>query len=76
MTLPQIYTLHEAAERLRMKPNALGRLARRKGLCAINGRDLFFSDRDLIDIAKIMRVAARDGIRPAHVRLFMQRMMR
>jgi hypothetical protein len=67
MTLPQIYTLHEAAEKLRMKPNALGRLARRQGLCSAHGRELFFSEQDLTDIWEVMRVAARDNIRPAHV---------
>ncbi len=75
MTLPTIYTLHEAAEKLRIKPNALGRLARRQGLCAAHSRDLLFSGQDLNDIAEIMRVAARDNIRPAHVSLFVERTM-
>jgi hypothetical protein len=49
-----------------MKPNALGRLARRKGLCSAHGRYLLFSEQDLADIWEVMRVASRDGIRPAH----------
>ncbi|SDP47151.1 hypothetical protein SAMN05428967_2268 [Phyllobacterium sp. YR620] len=77
MTAPlsQIYTLAEAEEKLRMKPNALGRLARRHGLCSANGRNLLFSEQDLVDLWEIMRVAAKESIRPAHVSLSEIRMM-
>lgn len=57
MTLPPIYTLAEAAERLRMSKNALARIARRTGHCAETGRNLLFSETDLDAIWEAIRVA-------------------
>lgn len=57
-TLPTIYTLAEAAERLRMNKNALSRLARRTGHCSQAGRNLLFSEEDLLALWEEMRVPA------------------
>src|SRR5690606_11479829 len=46
--LGRIYTLGEAADYLRMTKNALARVARRSGHCSIAGRDLLFSESDLL----------------------------
>lgn len=54
--LEKIYTLEEAAERLRLNKNALARIARRTGNCSIFGRSVLFSDSDLLAIWQGMRV--------------------
>lgn len=46
--LGRIYTLEEAADYLRMTKNALARLARRSGNCSLAGRNLLFSESDLM----------------------------
>lgn len=57
MTLPPtIYTLGEAAERLRMSRHALAKVARRTGHCSQAGRALLFSEADLAAIWLAMRV--------------------
>ncbi|ODT69046.1 MAG: hypothetical protein ABS75_18520 [Pelagibacterium sp. SCN 63-23] len=60
-TLPKIYTLGEAAERLRLNKNALARLARRTGHCAEAGRNLLFSEADLLALWDEMRVEPKAG---------------
>jgi len=57
--LDKIFTLAEAAERLRLNRNALARLARRTGHCAQAGRTLLFSESDLVAIWEEMRVPAK-----------------
>ena len=59
MNLPTIYTLHEAAERMRLTPNALARLSRRTGHCSAVGRTLLFSEADLVALWESMRVVAK-----------------
>jgi hypothetical protein len=61
MTLGQIYTLAEAAERLRTTGNALARLARRTGHCSQIGRDLRFSEADMEALWQELRVPAKAG---------------
>jgi hypothetical protein len=58
MTLPVIYTLTEAAQRMRTNKNALARLARRNGHCSTIGRALLFSEADLAALWEAMRVPA------------------
>jgi hypothetical protein len=53
---PTIYTLAEAAERLRMSRHGLAKVARRTGRCSQAGRALLFSEDDLAAIWQAMRV--------------------
>lgn len=59
LMLPAIYTLAEAAERMRTSRNAVARLARRTGHCAAVGRALLFSEDDLAALWEAMRVPTR-----------------
>lgn len=56
MTLGAVYTLAEAAERLRMNRHGLAKVARRIGACAQLGRQLLFTDADLEAIWADLRV--------------------
>ena len=56
--LGRVYTLQEAAEYLRMKPRSVAKVAKRHGLCTINGRDLLFSDSDVLQVWDAMRCKA------------------
>ncbi|MDF2621312.1 MAG: hypothetical protein K0S00_3971 [Xanthobacteraceae bacterium] len=59
--LPEtIYTLHEAAERLRTTPRVLARIARRYGRCAEIGRSLRFSEADIAALWQAIRVTAKE----------------
>ncbi|MDF2810525.1 MAG: hypothetical protein K0S56_1556 [Microvirga sp.] len=59
--LPEtIYTLHEAAERLRTTPRMLARIARRYGRCAEIGRSLRFSEADIAALWQAIRVTAKE----------------
>lgn len=53
--LGRVYTLNEAAEYLRMNSRSVAKVARKSGLCSVNGRDLLFSDSDLLAIWDSMR---------------------
>jgi hypothetical protein len=53
--LGHIYSLEEAAAYLRTTKQAVARTARRFGLCSIFGRDLRFSDSDVLAIWDAMR---------------------
>ncbi|SDH07787.1 hypothetical protein [Pelagibacterium luteolum] len=53
--LDKIYSLAEAAERLRLNKNALARLGRRTGNCSVTGRTVLFSEADLLAIWQEMR---------------------
>ena len=55
--LDQIYTADEAAERLRLTKRALIKIARRSGHCSRAGRDLLFSEADLLAIWQDIREA-------------------
>jgi len=68
--LGQIYTLAEAAERLRTTRHAVSRAARRYGLCAIIGRDLRFTEADLVALFEAMRVKPKDTRRIEYERPF------
>lgn len=50
-----IHSLKEAADQLRMTPRAVAKVARVHGLCAISGRNLLFSDADIIAIWNVLR---------------------
>jgi hypothetical protein len=53
--LETIYTLVEAAEKMRLKPRALAAFARERGFCAVHGRTVLFSESDLVAIWEAMR---------------------
>lgn len=48
--LGRIWTLTEAADYLRMTKQAISRTARKHGLCTVHGRELLFSDSDILAI--------------------------
>lgn len=52
-----IYTLHEAAERLRMTPRMVCKIARAHGLCSRVGRNYLFSEADIDGIWHAQREA-------------------
>lgn len=56
--LDNIYTADEAAKRLRMTQRGIITLGKRYGCCSIHGRDVLFSEQDLVDIWQIMRAPA------------------
>lgn len=59
--LPEtIYTLQEAAERLRTTPRALARIARGYGRCAEIGRSLRFCEADIAALWEAIRVTAKE----------------
>lgn len=55
-TSNRIYTLAEAAARLRLTNRGLAKIARQHGLCMATGRKLLFTDRDLEAILDTLRV--------------------
>lgn len=59
-TLPlgKVYIADEAAARLRMTRRGVITLGRRYGCCSMNGREVLFSEQDLLDIWQIMRAPA------------------
>jgi hypothetical protein len=50
-----VYTLDEAAEHLRMTNRGVAKIARRYGLCMVNGRNLLLTGRDIEGIKDVMR---------------------
>ncbi|WP_457300031.1 hypothetical protein [Phyllobacterium sp. P5_D12] len=58
-TLENIYTLDEAAEKIRLKPRTLAKFAQDRGLCSVRGRAILFSEGDLVAIWEAMRVPAK-----------------
>ncbi|MER8862063.1 helix-turn-helix domain-containing protein [Mesorhizobium sp. M0757] len=64
----KVYTLTEAAERLRLTNRGVAKIARRHGLCMVTGRKLLFTERDIEAILDTMRAAPaeprRASIRP------------
>ena len=67
MKLSTIYTLHEAAAALGMKPNPLGRLARRQGLCGTCRQHILFDECDIECLREVLEKAAARGCRPSEV---------
>ena len=53
--LGNIYTLQEAADQLRMTTRAVAKIAKREGLCTVDGRDLLFNDSDIVAIWNALR---------------------
>ncbi|WP_245423663.1 helix-turn-helix domain-containing protein [Rhizobium subbaraonis] len=53
--LGRIYTLDEAAEYMRLTGRTIAKVARKHGLCTISGRDLLFSESDILAIWDAMR---------------------
>jgi hypothetical protein len=53
--LDTIYTADEAAKRLRMTQRGVITLGKRYGCCSRHGREVLFSEQDLVDIWQIMR---------------------
>lgn len=53
--LGKVYTLAEAAEHLRMTNRGIAKIAKRHGLCMVNGRNILFTDGDIENIKDILR---------------------
>lgn len=66
--LPRIYTLAEAAEYLRMTNRGVAKVAKRHGLCMVNGRDITFTEDHLREIPKRMEPQPSDRLRPEKYR--------
>jgi class 3 adenylate cyclase len=60
--LGNVYTLAEAAEHLRMTPRGVAKIARRHGLCMINGRVITLTGADIEGIKEAMRAAPADPV--------------
>jgi hypothetical protein len=54
----KIYTLAEAAERLRLTPRRVAKLARQEGACSLSGRNVLISEADISVIWQAMRPAS------------------
>ncbi|MBO0719046.1 MAG: hypothetical protein J2P55_17185, partial [Rhizobiales bacterium] len=50
-----VYTLREAAAELKLKPRMVAKIAKRYGLCSAFGRELLFSESDILAIWEIQR---------------------
>jgi hypothetical protein len=57
--LERIYTLEEAAEKMRLKPRTLAKFAQDRGLCSVRGRAILFIESDLVAIWEAMRAPAK-----------------
>ncbi len=55
--LETIYTLQEAAEKMRLKPRTLAKFAQERGICSVRGRAILFSEGDLVALWEAMRCA-------------------
>lgn len=55
MSLGRIYTLAEAAEHLRMTNRGVAKIARKHGLCMVNGRVITFTEGDIEGIKQSLR---------------------
>jgi excisionase family DNA binding protein len=54
-SLGTIYTLEEAAEKLRLEKRTVAKIARKNGLCSLAGREYRFSEKDIIAIWDVIR---------------------
>lgn len=52
----RLYTLAEASDILRLSTRGVAKIARRHGLCLVQGRKLFFEAKDIEAIKDDMRV--------------------
>lgn len=65
--MDKIYTLAEAAEHLRMTNRGVAKIAKRHGLCLVNGRNILLTGKDIEAIKDVLRCpsnstsAARSG---------------
>lgn len=55
--LPNLHTLHEAADIMKLKPRTLAKAARKIGACSVFGRDILLSDEDIQAVWEANRVA-------------------
>ena len=53
--LGRVFTLEEAAEYMRISKQAIAKAARANNLCSIFGRDMLFSESDLLALWDAMR---------------------
>ncbi|MBN7807255.1 hypothetical protein JZX86_18030 [Agrobacterium rosae] len=58
--LDKIYSVAEAADRLRLSNRALIKVARKHGHCSRFGRDYLFSEADLLAIWQVLREPAKE----------------
>lgn len=56
MTLGHVYTLAEVAEHLRTTNRSVAKIARKHGLCMVNGRKITFTEEDVEGIKQAMRL--------------------
>lgn len=54
-SLPAIFTAEEAAERLKLTKRAVITNGKRHGLCAIHGRQVIFTEQQLVHLLEAMR---------------------
>ncbi len=59
-SLDKIYTVDEAADRLRLTNRAIIKIARKYGCCSRFGRDYLFSEADLLAIWQVLREPAKE----------------
>lgn len=62
MTLGEVYTLAEVAEHLRTTNRAVAKIARRHGLCMMNGRKMTFTEDDIQGIKQALRLAPAEPL--------------
>ncbi len=53
--MEKVYTLAEVAENLRMTNRAVARIARKHGLCMVNGRTILLTSTDVEAIKDVLR---------------------
>lgn len=63
--LGTIYTLEEAAAKLRLEKRTVAKLARKNGLCSLAGREYRFSDNDITAIWDAIRCPLQNSIETA-----------
>lgn len=56
----QVYTLSEAAKRLRLTNRGVAKIARRYGLCMISGRVITLTESDIEGIKQALRAIPKD----------------
>lgn len=64
--LGKIYTLQEVSAYLRLTSQAISRLARRHGPLRVFGREIRFSEADIVELRELHRATAEVSRRPAH----------
>lgn len=59
----RLYTLAEASEILRLSTRGVAKIARRHGLCLVQGRQIFLEGKDIEAIKGVMRVEPKVPMR-------------